>query len=184
MRTSVVDRVGGQQPLAHTHDMEMWFRIAAFSDVAYVEGCDQALHREHAASLSATQVDDLKDLEERLAAFETLFAGPAGQLPESGLLRSTALHAVALDAVRAASHRLDRGRAPAELVAAMIAVARRASPQITDERAWHALQRRLEARGGWSSRRPTALLAAAGSRVEAERAMWLWHRHGVFGGSR
>lgn len=184
MRTSVVHRVGGQQPLAHTHDMEMWFRIAAFSDVAYVRGCDQAFHREHPQSLSALRVDDLKDLEQRREAFETLFAGSVGQLPEAAALRGTALRAVALDAVRMASHRMDRGRAPAATIEAMAAAARGAWPAVTDHPAWRALQRRIEAPGGWSARRPVALLAAAGSRIEAERAMWRWHRFGVYGGSR
>ena len=45
VRTSVIRRVGGQQPLAHTHDMEMWMRISAFSDVGRVDGPDQAWHR-------------------------------------------------------------------------------------------------------------------------------------------
>ena len=42
MRRSVVDHVGGQKQLAHTHDMEMWLRIAAHSDIGYVSGSDQA----------------------------------------------------------------------------------------------------------------------------------------------
>ena len=54
MRTSVVQRVGGQQPLMHTHDMEMWLRISAFADVARVNGPDQAWHRDHPDSLHGT----------------------------------------------------------------------------------------------------------------------------------
>src|SRR5664279_5125758 len=57
MRASVVARVGGQRDLAHTHDMEMWFRIAAFSDVVYILGADQAWHRVHEQSLSMTNRD-------------------------------------------------------------------------------------------------------------------------------
>ena len=38
MRSSVVERVGGQQPLVYSHDLEMWMRIAAFSDVGRVDG--------------------------------------------------------------------------------------------------------------------------------------------------
>jgi len=184
MRTSVVERVGGQRALAHTHDMEMWFRIAAFSDVAYVQGCDQAFHRDHPQSLSARLVDDVTDLNERLAAFEMLFAGQASDLPEAAQLRTTALHSVAVDALRMASHRLDRGRAPADVIEALVTSARTAWPEVTGHAAWRRLQRRLAAPGGWSSRRPAALLAAADSRIEAERAMWRWRRYGVYGGSR
>ncbi|PQZ91085.1 glycosyl transferase [Arthrobacter sp. MYb227] len=109
MRKSVVDMVGGQMPLAHTHDMEMWFRISAFSDVAYVRGCDQAWHREHALSLSTRLVDILTDLEERRAAFDMLFSGIAAT--ESWVPKLQVLAAEALDSasLSLASHELDLG---------------------------------------------------------------------------
>lgn len=183
MRMSVVERVGGQQPLAHTHDMEMWFRIAAFADVAYVRGCDQALHREHADSLSARKVDDVKDLEQRLEAFEVLFAGPVGELAGSPVLRTTALRAVALDAVAIARHRLDRGRAPASVIEALTKLARGAWPEVTQHPSWRGLERRLDAPRGWSPHRPEAVVPAVLSRIEGERARWRWHRRGVYTGS-
>ena len=43
MRSSVVERVGGQKYLDHTHDMEMWLRLSAYSDVAYIHGADPGL---------------------------------------------------------------------------------------------------------------------------------------------
>ena len=64
MRRSIIDRIGGQRPLAHTHDMEMWLRIAAYADVAYVNGAYEAWHREHAASLSKKAEDRLVILTE------------------------------------------------------------------------------------------------------------------------
>ncbi len=73
MRASVVARVGGQRDLAHTHDMEMWFRMARHADVGHLIGCDQAWHREHGQSLSARSVDLMTDLEERSEAFRMLF---------------------------------------------------------------------------------------------------------------
>jgi len=73
MRASVVSQIGGQRDLAHTHDMEMWFRIARHSDVGHLSGCDQAWHREHDASLSARSVDVMTDLQERADAFRVLF---------------------------------------------------------------------------------------------------------------
>ena len=82
MRTSVVQRVGGQQPLMYTHDMEMWLRISAFADVARVNGPDQAWHRDHPDSLSARLVDELKDLHERRAAFGTCSRAPPDRSPK------------------------------------------------------------------------------------------------------
>ncbi|MEJ3405281.1 glycosyltransferase family A protein [Rathayibacter sp. YIM 133350] len=73
MRKSVVEAVGGQRALPHAHDMEMWMRIARSSDVGWLSGCDQAWHREHAGSLSVAMGDVIVELEERHAAFETLF---------------------------------------------------------------------------------------------------------------
>ncbi|MGY4858315.1 glycosyltransferase family 2 protein [Cryobacterium sp. AP23] len=78
MRLSLVHRVGGQRDLAHTHDMEMWFRLAWHADVAWINGADQAWHREHDDSLSAREVDVLTDLRERAAAFDVLFADVPG----------------------------------------------------------------------------------------------------------
>lgn len=107
MRKSVVDVVGGQEPLAHTHDMEMWMRIAAFSDVAYVRGCDQAWHRDHELSLSARKVDSLTDLEERRLAFDTLFDGMAGELPEAKAMRKAANRALDKASITMALHEHD-----------------------------------------------------------------------------
>ncbi|MFE6735661.1 glycosyltransferase family 2 protein [Microbacterium sp. NPDC057650] len=96
MRRSVVDEVGGQRDLAHTHDMEMWFRIARASDVGHLSGCDQAWHREHGDSLSAREVDVMTDLEEREAAFRTLFeASPHAEDARLWRIARTALAAEA-----------------------------------------------------------------------------------------
>ena len=115
MRTSVVNEVGGQQPLAHTHDMEMWFRMSAFSEVAYIHGVDQAWHRKHALSLSR-KFDLYQDLIERRAAFEILFAGKAGQITEAERLKADALNAIAEQALEFASREIDSGRGDRELV--------------------------------------------------------------------
>jgi len=96
MRLSLVHRVGGQRELAHTHDMEMWFRLAWHADVAWINGADQAWHREHDDSLSAREVDVLIDLRERAAAFDMLFAGVPGATDR---LQTERLHRVARGAL-------------------------------------------------------------------------------------
>ncbi|KAA0977549.1 glycosyltransferase family 2 protein [Paeniglutamicibacter gangotriensis] len=116
MRKSLVDLVGGQMPLAHTHDMEMWLRIAAFSDVAYLRGCDQAWHRDHEMSLSARLVDLPTDLEERRKAFETLFSGIAADKPWVPRLRERAARALDEACVSLACHELDRRVPDSDLV--------------------------------------------------------------------
>lgn len=101
LRMSTVRLVGGQRPLAHTHDMELWLRVAAVSDVAYLRGVDQAFHRDHPHSLSALRVDELVDLRERWEAFCTLFSQPpASQLDLAALLRERARRALLAEGLR------------------------------------------------------------------------------------
>ncbi|WP_309067620.1 glycosyltransferase family 2 protein [Microbacterium sp.] len=106
MRRSILDEIGGQRELAHTHDMEHWLRIAAHADVAYLEGCDQAWHREHDGSLSTHAHEPMVFLREANAAFETL----CDQLAGSDSLRLAARRGVALAALRYARRDVDRGR--------------------------------------------------------------------------
>ncbi|PRZ42496.1 glycosyl transferase family 2 [Antricoccus suffuscus] len=142
MRASVVDHVGGQQQqLAHTHDMEMWFRIAAFADIAHVEGVDQAWHREHGASLSE-RADTMMILEERLAAFDVLFSGVAAGVAGSAAMHRSARQELAAEALRRTCRALDRGRITDGEMDEYIAFARRASSDVEGTRAWGKLERR------------------------------------------
>lgn len=177
MRSSVVDRVGGQMPLAHTHDMEMWLRIAAFSDVGYVHGADQAWHRDHDASLSAREVDVVVDLAERRAAFETLFDGPAGGLDWAPAARLAARRALDRQVLDTMVHELDVHRSVTETYRRLreILVGRTEA----DARLRSAIERR--AARPW---RPLDLLPAlarrAGHRVRLERRTRRWRRDGVY----
>ena len=110
MRASVVDRVGGQRALAHTHDMEMWFRLARDSDVGWVGGCDQALHREHPDSLSARQVDVMTDFHERVDAFRLLFEDGMGEVSENARLFRLARMALANEALSRTVSAYAKGR--------------------------------------------------------------------------
>ncbi|MGZ4881647.1 MAG: glycosyltransferase family 2 protein [Halobacteriota archaeon] len=82
VRTSIQAAVGGYSAnLPHTADLEMWLRIAAVSDVARVNGPDQALRRLHGASMMHTRFAGIyDDLCERQQAYESFFAGPGKNL--------------------------------------------------------------------------------------------------------
>ena len=59
----------------HSGDLELWLRIAAVSDVAYVRGVPQAIYRVHPRSmLRSRYADPLVDLRHRKAAFDSFFA--------------------------------------------------------------------------------------------------------------
>ena len=148
MRMSVVRRIGGQRPLAHTHDMEMWLRMSAFADVAYVAGADQAWHREHPASLSAREVDQIVDLRERAAAFYELVTGPARSQPGVVDLGTSAVRQLSREALAKCKHELDRGRRPVERIDALLGIAAQLDPNVKSTAEWQAIQRRLDHRPG------------------------------------
>ena len=179
MRTSVVNEVGGQQPLAHTHDMEMWLRMSAFSDVAYIHGVDQALVRAHALSLSR-RFDTYRDLIERRAAFEILFVGKAGQLKEAKRLKADALNAIAEQALEFASREIDSGRNNWELVDELISLARATVPNAERVRGWSGLERRIVFGPLRATRHPRVFLDQIIRQWQATLRWRRWHRSGVF----
>ncbi|MDQ4504339.1 glycosyltransferase family A protein [Sinomonas sp. ASV322] len=180
MRMSTVREAGPQMPLKHTPDMEMWLRLAAFADVAYIQGADQAWHREHAASMSATEVDDVVDLVERGEAFEVLFSGPVGRLPEAEELHAAALTALAREALMRAAREYDRGRGNSPAAAEFIRLAGQFIPDTARVSGWRRLQRRIR-RGSRFPQRSLQSLGARLARRTASELKWRrWRREGVF----
>jgi glycosyltransferase involved in cell wall biosynthesis len=179
MRRSVVEHIGYQAPLRHTPDMEFWFRISAFADVAYVHGADQAWHRDHPNSMSAKEVDGRVDLAERFEVFETLFEGAAGEIPGADVLFRHARSALVNEALYTAGLELDRGLPDPSLFAAYLGFAKDIDPGIDGSSVWEALSRRAN--------NPTATGASLLPRLRRIRGRirtnvnWRkWHRNGVF----
>ncbi|WP_231728456.1 glycosyltransferase family 2 protein [Arthrobacter sp. EPSL27] len=180
MRRSVLDRIGFQAPLKHTHDMEFWFRFAAFSDVAYIHGADQAWHREHSESLSAREVDVLVDLLERREAFEVLFAGPAGSVAQAGELRRLARNALINEALRTARGELDRGAGPSHVYRSSLGLARELDPGVVHRSAWDRLARRSGTTAHPLRNSGGPLVRRLAARIRSELQWWRWHRNGVY----
>jgi glycosyltransferase involved in cell wall biosynthesis len=175
MRRSVVDAVGGQRPLPHTHDMEMWLRMSVVSDVAYLHGADQAWHREHPGSLSQALDARVGDIADRRDAFRTLFAWSGHYLDETAELRHLAEQALADEAMTEILHIRDRGRTdPArEAALARFAGSLDAEPSAEVRRAVAAARERAHAT-------PWTVLRAARRRLVREVSERRWHREGVF----
>ncbi len=74
VRGSIQKLVGGYRPeLPHSGDLEMWMRIAAVSNIAYVRNV-QAYYRVHSSSMQRTKYkSSLVDLVHRKAAFDLFF---------------------------------------------------------------------------------------------------------------
>lgn len=179
MRTSVVDRVGGQRNLPHAHDMEMWLRIAAVSDVGHLRGCDQAWHREHAQSLSQQLAAPTDSLRERRAAFDTLFDG---QVPvaDSRRLQHVAAEALAREALDRACREFDRGRAEPTYIDELIDFAAETSPDTARLTEWRQLERRMNLGQSRVSRRPWYLGSAVRRRLREKHRYATWTRTGIY----
>lgn len=180
MRSSVVQKVGGQQDLAHTHDMEMWFRIAALSDVAYIHGADQAWHRKHADSLSAREVDHYRDLLERKEAFDILFDGVSGMLADADSYRRDAYTALAKQALVLACRELDHGRDSEIRAGQFLSMAHSVAPDLSDLQEWNSYQARLRVPPRIRKWHPASLFARIHRRLDHAQSMRRWHRDGVF----
>lgn len=177
MRMSAVDEVGGQQPLAHTHDMEMWLRLAAFSDVAYLRGCDQAWHRDHDESLSAKKVDAVVDLRERRLAFDMLFSGIARHTPKARELHLSADRALDRQSIAAARRAADLGPVSIEHLDEYLAQVRSSS---ATTRARVDAVRRSAGRAMGPAQSVGAAWRRLTHKVHYERSFRTWHRRGEF----
>ena len=85
-----------------------------------------------------------RTLIERRAAFDVLFAGPAGELAEAETLRWLAERALAREALRRTCHLFDRGKATEKSVAILTALARDLAPSDEILPEWRQLRRRAK----------------------------------------
>ena len=82
MRTSLLKRLGGfDARLPQTGDIELWMRLAAYADVGYVRGADQAYYRVHKRNMSKSRTL-LMNLAQRRLAYEVMLERCAGALPD------------------------------------------------------------------------------------------------------
>lgn len=138
MRRSALEAVGGMRDFAHTHDFDLWLRLASIGDVGYLAGTVQALHREHADSLSARQVDHRVDLEQRAQVFE----GLARVDSEIGAMAQSALRRVAAEALEWACREYDKGAPDNEGIDEWVRLASSWCEEYRRLPQWRALDRR------------------------------------------
>ena len=180
MRRSLVAALGYMAPLAHSHDMELWLRLSAFADVAYIHGADQAWHRDHADSLSARCVDELRDFRERIAAFEVLFSGPAAEKDDAARLEVSARKALATESLQTARHEKALGAKSPVFYSCWLEHAKTLDVDIVKSREWVRVNRGL-----WFPSLPRPLrIYALGvrlrGRISSELQWYRWHRTGVY----
>lgn len=181
VRTSVQRQVGLYDLASHhASEINMWLRIAAVADVAYVKGAAQALYRIHRDSMLRTMLagsgGPIIDLTTRRAAFLGFFDGAGAQLPDAARLRATATRSLARQALWRASRAYDRDEVnDSDGVSAeeWIAFAQEACPEVRRLREWWGLQLRQRIGAGRSLWFPLFVATGAAHRA---RSHYNWRR--------
>jgi cellulose synthase/poly-beta-1,6-N-acetylglucosamine synthase-like glycosyltransferase len=121
IRAEVMASVGALNTrLRFAQDMEMWLRVAAASDVGRVNAADQALHRDHATSMSVTDgAGLLVDLEERRTVFSEVIRTMGDRLPDAAELDRTWRESLAREALAQTEYHWVRGRHDKDQAAAV-----------------------------------------------------------------
>jgi glycosyltransferase involved in cell wall biosynthesis len=111
VRRSVQRAIGGYRPeLPHSGDLEMWLRVAAVSDIAYI-AVPQAFYRVHQASMFRTKyLTGLLDIRQRKAAFDSFFLHANGTIADGKSLQYLANCALAREALWDACRAYDHNR--------------------------------------------------------------------------
>jgi glycosyltransferase involved in cell wall biosynthesis len=170
LRSSLLREWGPMDPaVEYAPDMEISLRLAAVSDIARIDGADQALHREHEHSMSETEGSGtLVDLRAREAAFAHALDRVRDRVHGARRLESQARRALAKDSLRFAAAALDRGRPQADL-ADLLQFGAEVWPECTT---WRSFRRMHGDRDPW---RVAALARRAARRLRHEvyYARWL-----------
>jgi Glycosyl transferase family 2 len=197
VRSSVQRAVGGYDPNCHhSSDLNMWLRIAAVADIAYIRGVPQAVYRVHSDSMLRSQASaTMVDLRERRAAFDSFFASRPGShgglksdrpgfgVPGAGRLeierlRTMAARALARQALWRASRAVDQG-APEAAVGELTGFALDVYPDARRLREWRGLRLRQWIGAGRSLRFLPFLATGAAHRLRS-RAIWMrWRLRGI-----
>lgn len=180
VRVSVQRRVGEYDlDSHHASELNMWLRIAAISDIAYVKGAHQALYRVHQTSMLRTMLASKKgaltDISTRRIAFNKAFDTIGFGLPGADRLRGMANRALASQALWIASRAYDKGSLDdAEGAAATewIDFARTTYPELRRLPRWWGLKARQRIGAGRSLWFPLFIATGAG-----HRARVVYNRH-------
>ena len=110
VRGSIQRAVGGYRPeLPHAGDLEMWLRIAAVSNIAYIFRVPQAFYRVHPRSMIRTVYrGSFLDLRQRKAVFDAFFEHHRYVVPDADRLCQLANRALAREALWDACRAYDR----------------------------------------------------------------------------
>jgi hypothetical protein len=182
IRGEVHRAVGGlRNELKYAQDLEIWLRVASVSDVGHIDGVDQALHRDHAASMSATAGSEIMtDLGERRTVFDVLLKNPPGSdLEGSDDILETARRRLAVEALDTACRAYERGQVDRWPVEALAEFALETWPAARTLPQWRRLARRRAVGASAAKYAPPFVVSAARRRAVETLAYRKWERTGV-----
>lgn len=144
VRGEIQRAAGGYRPeLPHAGDLEMWLRIAALSDIAYVNRTPQACYRVHPKSMMRTIYrGSFLDLRQRKGAFDSFFQRDAATIADARELYDLANRSLAREALWDACRSYDRNDIAACHVEELIDFAMTTYPNAASLAEYAALRRR------------------------------------------
>lgn len=182
VRSSIQSVVGDYDPACyHTSDLNMWLRIAAVSDIAYIRGAAQAIYRINPQGMLRSDADDMVDLRSRQAAFDSFFAR-CPELENAARLQAMVGSTLARHALWRASRAFDRNLVdgPSALpVAELIEFAHEVCPDARRLREWRGLQVRRTLGAGRSLVFVPFIATGAAHRVRGHLDQLRWKTRGV-----
>lgn len=185
VRTSTQREVGHYDTASHhASELNMWMRIAAVSDIAYIKGAPQAFYRVHASSMLRTMLKDgaMTDVSTRRIAFETFFDGAGHEVPDATELRDAARRALARQALWRASRSYDRGitdNIEGSSAEEWVDFAEQTYPRARKLREWHGLRLRQRFGSGRSLWFPPFLATGGVQRLRSHYYRWRLQTRGI-----
>jgi glycosyltransferase involved in cell wall biosynthesis len=179
VRTGLQKQVGGYDPrLTHCGDIEMWMRLAAYSDVGYVRGVDQAFYRVHGRNMSSS-TGRIEDLRQRRDAYDAVIARCADVLPDREKWSDDVHERLAWEALSVAARAYDRGRVATTPVDDLVAFALDCWPDATELPIYRGLQ--LRKRIGPNASKYLQPFAISAVTNKAQNWWWWqsWQRRGI-----
>jgi hypothetical protein len=181
VRGSIQRAVGGYRPeLPHAGDLEMWLRIAAVSDIAYVSRVPQAFYRVHPKSMMRTVYrGSFLDLRQRKAAFDGFFQENRSIIANAGYLQELADRTLAREALWDACRAYDRNEVEDSQTEELVAFAMTTYAKATSLAEYGALRRRQWLGPIVCNRTQIFAAPALIRKIRRSALKRRWQRHGV-----
>ena len=181
VRGSVQRAVGGYRPeLPHAGDIEMWLRIAAAYDIAYISGVPQAFYRVHPKSMMRTIYrGGFLDLRQRKAAFDSFFQNATAALANAAFLHDMANRSLAREVLWDACRAYDRDEVQEMNVQELVDFAIMTYPDAACLPEYAALRRRRWLGPKVCRRTQVFAFPALVHKVHRSALKRRWQKHGV-----